>query len=455
MEIVNPKDGSVAYVIEETTKAKLTAAFDHAKKIALAFRSQPYEQRAKAVDGFKQELVGQRQFLATVQCNSTGKPIRQCLSELDATIERVDYFLKATPKLLESKIVSSSDTSESISYEPLGVIANISAWNYPLFVGTNIFIPALLTGNCVLFKASEYCAPLGQYFEEFFIKAGLIPGAFQAITGGPDISAALLDLPLDGLFFTGSMKTGQSIASTLASKMIPQVFELGGKDPAYVRADADIKAAAASLADGSFYNAGQSCCGVERIYVDKAIYEAFVKEFIIHAKRLVIGDPLDESTSLGPLTRPQHKRFLDDQIADALSKGAKIVYQADVSAFGKESGYFAPCVLTDVNHDMKLMKEESFGPIIGIQKVRDDHEASRLMDDTEYGLTAAVYTRDLKAAEKILGQLDVGSAYINCCDRVSCHLPWSGRRLSGLGASLSEIGIRSFLKPKAWHSRPG
>lgn len=454
MNIVNPKDTSIAYVIEETTKAKLDAAFHRAKANTYIFRSTPYEKRAKAVAGFKQQLIKHRQTLAEVQCNSTGKPISQCLGEIDATVHRIDYFLGATPNLLGVESVSSGDTDERISYEPLGVIANISAWNYPLFVGTNIFIPALLTGNCVLFKASEYCAPLGQYFEDFLIKSGLAPGVFQAITAGAELSKALLELPLDGLFFTGSVKTGQSIADSVATQMIPQVFELGGKDPAYVRADADIDAAAASLSDGSFYNAGQSCCGVERIYVDESIYDSFVKVFVKHAKKLVIGDPLDPATSLGPLTRPQHKDFLEDQIADALAKGAKLIYRGDVSKYSKDTGYFAPCVLTDVNHSMKLMKEESFGPIIGIQKVKGDNEASLLMDDTSYGLTAAVYTRDLAAAKQILERLDVGSAYINCCDRVSCQLPWSGRRLSGLGTSLSSIGIRSFLKPKAWHSRP-
>jgi acyl-CoA reductase-like NAD-dependent aldehyde dehydrogenase len=239
----------------------------------------------------------------------------------------------------------------------------------------------------------------------------------------------------------------------VAPRLLRVQLELGGKDPAYVLDDVDVAAAAAALVEGTFYNAGQSCCAVERIYVNRRISAPFIEAFVEAARALVVGDPADEKTDIGPLARRPQLEVLQDQVTDAVSKGARLLLGGRRRA-GRGS-YFEPTVLTEVNHRMAVMREESFGPIIGIQEVQDDEEAVELMNDTEYGLTAAVYSVDRSRAERILSQVNAGSAYWNCCDRVSPRLPWSGRKHSGLGATLSVAGIRAFVQPKAWHLRCG
>ena len=336
---------------------------------------------------------------------------------------------------------------EKISFEPLGIIANISAWNYPYFVGTNVFIPALLTGNAVLYKPSEFATLTGLKIAELMEKSGVPRGVFTPVLGGGSVGAQLLNENIDGVFFTGSMATGKKIAASVASRLIKLQLELGGKDPAYVCDDVDPGPAAEALADGAFYNAGQSCCSVERIYVHEKVYGAFLERFLETVRGFVMGDPMDRKTTMGPLARQVHLETLEDQVGDALSKKATLETGGKV----KDMVFFEPAVLTDVDHTMKLMKEESFGPLIGIQKVQDDLQATELMNDTVYGLTAAVYSRNEARAMKILAQINSGSVYWNCCDRVSPRLPWSGRRGSGMGSTLSVLGIQAFVQPKGWH----
>jgi len=332
------------------------------------------------------------------------------------------------------------------------VVANISAWNYPYFVGSNVFVPALLTGNAVLYKPSELASLTGQAIAEMLWGSGVPEEVFGLVLGGGEVGAALVDLPIDGVFFTGSYATGRAIATAVAGRMIPVQFELGGKDPVYVCDDVDIATAAASLADGAFSNAGQSCCSVERIYVHRSIADAFVDEFVATVESFVIGDPTDEATYVGPLTRPAQIEVLEAQVADAVAKGAT-VRAGGSRVEGAAGPWFAPTVLTDVTHEMDVMRDESFGPIIGIQSVTDDDEALALMRDTEYGLTAGVYATDEPRATELLDRVDAGSVYWNCCDRVSPRLPWSGRGHSGVGSTLSRSGILAFTRPKAWHLR--
>jgi len=264
---------------------------------------------------------------------------------------------------------------------------------------------------------------------------------------------ALATWLIDGIFFTGSYATGTRIAASAGQRMIKVQLELGGKDPVYVRDDVDVKAAAAGIADGAFYNTGQSCCSVERIYVHESIHDAFVAAFVAEVKGYKMGDPMDESTYVGAITRKPQLDVLKKQVKDAKKKGAKLLTGGNVVR-GK-GNWFQPTVFTDVDHSMALMKDESFGPIIGIQAVADDDAAVDLMNDTEYGLTAAVYTNDAKRARKIMARLNAGSVYWNCCDRVSPRLPWSGVGHSGIGLTLSTYGIQTFTRPKAWHLRDG
>jgi acyl-CoA reductase-like NAD-dependent aldehyde dehydrogenase len=312
-------------------------------------------------------------------------------------------------------------------------------------------VPALLTGNAVLYKPSEYATLTGLEIARLLHQAGVPPDVFQTLVGAGPVGAALLEQKLDGLFFTGSYATGARIAQATGSRFMKLQLELGGKDPTYVCDDADPTAAAQSLADGAMYNTGQSCCSVERIYVHEKIHDAFVAAFVETVKGFKVGDPMSEETYIGAITRAQQLDVLAAQVADATAKGALL--HVGGHRLPGPGNWFEPTVLSRVDHTMELMKEESFGPIIGIQKVAGDDEAVRLMNDTRYGLTAGVYTPDGDRAQALLARVNAGSLYWNCCDRVSPRLPWSGFGDSGIGLTLSSYGIEAFTRPRAWHLR--
>jgi acyl-CoA reductase-like NAD-dependent aldehyde dehydrogenase len=319
-------------------------------------------------------------------------------------------------------------------------------------VGVNVFIPALIGGNAVFYKPSEFSTLTGLKIEKLLIEAGVPEDVFKVAIGDKRVGESLLEMPLDGYFFTGSYQTGNYIYQKVAPKMVPCQLELGGKDPLYVADDViDIEGIAAGTADGVFYNNGQSCCAVERIYVHEAVYDKYVEAFIKEVKGYKIGQPTEEGVYIGAISRKKQLDFLENQVADALKKGAKL--ELGGKRINTKGYFFEPTVLTNVNHKMAVMRDESFGPIIGVMKVKNDAQAIKLMQDTEFGLTAAVYSSNQKRAERILKQINSGTGYWNCCDRVSASLPWSGRNHSGFGATLSHIGIRAFVRPKAWHLR--
>ena len=408
--------------------------------------------RLEAIRRFRGELVRETERLAAILTSEVGKPIRQSRNELGGLLGRIDFFLAESEKTLAPRQVhDESGMREQVTFEPLGVVANISAWNYPYFVGANVFVPALIAGNAVLYKPSEYATLTGLEIGKLLHLSGVPQDVFQVLVGGGAVGGALVEQPVDGVFFTGSYATGARIANAVGPRMIKMQLELGGKDPTYVCEDVDVIAAAASLADGAMYNTGQSCCSVERIYVHQDIHDAFVAAFVEEVRGFTISDPTDEAAYIGPLTRAAQIDVLERQVADAVAKGASVLLGG--KRLAGPGNWFAPTVVVDVDHSMELMREESFGPIIGIQKVADDAEAVRLMNDTVYGLTAGVYTRDEARARVILAQVRAGSVYWNCCDRVSPRLPWSGVGHSGIGLTLSTLGIETFTRTKAWHLR--
>jgi acyl-CoA reductase-like NAD-dependent aldehyde dehydrogenase len=334
----------------------------------------------------------------------------------------------------------------------LGIICNISAWNYPYNVGVNIFVPALLAGNAVMYKPSEYATLTGLQIGKYLVEAGVPADVFQVAIGEGEVGRALLDMPFDGYYFTGSYQTGQKIYEHVSKKMVPCILELGGKDPVYVANDVvDVAGAAAGIADGAFYNNGQSCCSVERIYVQSGIYDAFVEAFVAEVRSWKMGSPTEDGVYITVLSRRAQLEVLENQVADALAKGAQVLVGG--RRVDRKGNYFEPTVLVNVTNEMAVMREESFGPIIGIMRVEHDAEAVALMNDTAYGLTAGVYSAGQQRAEAILAQINAGSGYWNCCDRVSAALPWSGRGHSGFGSTLSQVGLRNFTKPKAYHLR--
>jgi acyl-CoA reductase-like NAD-dependent aldehyde dehydrogenase len=448
----NPATGDVIEELPADDAASVAAKASIARAAQPAWAATPPRERLAAIQRFRSALVAELDTLAATLTREVGKPIAQSRNELNGLLPRIDFFLAHTEGAIAGESVfDEGGMRERITHDALGVVGNISAWNYPYFVGCNVILPALLTGNAVLYKPSEFAPRTGLHIVRLLHASGVPNGVMSALIGGGEVGAALLAQRIDGLFFTGSHATGVKIAQTLAARLVKVQLELGGKDPTYVRADADPVTAADSLADGAMYNTGQSCCSVERIYVHEAIHDAFVERFVATAHGFKIGDPMDSGTYIGAITRAPQLAVLDAQVADAKAKGAKLLCGGH--RLPGPGQWFAPTVFTDVNHTMELMREESFGPIIGIQKVRSDDEAVALMNDTRYGLTAGVYTRDEAKARELLARVNAGSVYWNCCDRVSPRLPWSGYGDSGIGLTLSTHGIQTFTRPKAWHLR--
>jgi acyl-CoA reductase-like NAD-dependent aldehyde dehydrogenase len=454
MKITNPATGAVIAEVAADTLKTVRAKYELARAAQPKWAAVPIKKRLAILAKFRALVIERQDLLATTLTAEVGKPIRQSRNELNGLTGRIDFFLTATEKALRDEKVYADpkgSMEERIGHIPLGVIANISAWNYPYFVGGNVFVPALAAGNAVLYKPSEFATLTGQHIADLLHEAGVPRNVFIVVVGDGKTGAALLRQPVDGVFFTGSYRTGAAIAASTGRRMIKTQLELGGKDPIYICEDVDVKAAAASVADGAFYNTGQSCCSVERIYIHEQVYDAFVAAFVAEVKSFKIGDPLDETTYVGAITRKPQLTVLKAQVADAKRKGAKLLLGGHTLK-GK-GNWYAPTVLADADHSMLLMRDESFGPIIGLQAVADDEAAIDLMNDTEYGLTAGVYTANEKRAKKILSKVNAGSVYWNCCDRVSPRLPWSGVKHSGIGLTLSTYGIQTFTRPKAWHLR--
>jgi len=453
MKIINPATEEIIKEIAEDNGKTIESKFQLLAAAQPDWSRRPLAERVKIIQQFSSLLEENIESLATILTSEVGKPLQQSRNEVNGAKSRIKWLTENTEKYLSDEIMSDGNGMlEKISYEPLGVICNISAWNYPYLVGVNVFVPALLAGNAVMYKPSEYSTLTGLEIEKLLKHAGVPENIFHTAIGGGKTGELLLELPFDGYYFTGSYKTGKYIYEKVAPKMVPCQCELGGKDPLYVADDIiDVKAVAAGTADGAFYNNGQSCCAVERIYVQEKVYDQYVDEFVKELKSWKLGQPTAEGVYIGPVSRKEQLSLLEQQVSDAVKKGASVL--AGGNKIAGKGYFFEPTVLVNVNHDMKVMNDESFGPIIGIMKVKDDAEAIRLMQETEYGLTGSVYSSNQKRAETILRQINAGTGYWNCCDRVSAALPWSGRKHSGFGATLSHAGIRAFVKPKGYHLR--
>ncbi len=453
MNIINPATEELITTIQEDNQASLALKFERLQTSAKQWSAVPIQTRAEILEKFVSLLKENMEELAAILTSEMGKPLQQSRNEINGAGGKATWLAQHATQYLSEEIMSVSDQmTEKIVHEPLGIICNISAWNYPYNVGVNIFVPALLAGNAVMYKPSEYATLTGLQIGKYLVEAGVSADVFQVAIGEGEVGRALLDMPFDGYYFTGSYQTGQKIYEHVSKKMVPCILELGGKDPVYVADDVvDVAGAAAGIADGAFYNNGQSCCSVERIYVQSAIYDAFVEAFVAEVRSWKMGSPTEDGVYITVLSRRAQLAILESQVADALAKGAQVLVGG--KRVDRKGNYFEPTVLVNVTNEMAVMREESFGPIIGIMRVENDAEAVALMNDTSYGLTAGVYSAGQQRAEAILAQINAGSGYWNCCDRVSAALPWSGRGHSGFGSTLSQVGLRNFTKPKAYHLR--
>ncbi|HYH79866.1 MAG TPA: aldehyde dehydrogenase family protein [Longimicrobium sp.] len=454
LQIINPANGRLLQEMDADTADSLRRKAAVARECQPAWAALPVAERVACARRFGELLEAEKGALASTLTSEMGKPLQQSVNELNAMAARIDFFVRNTEAAIADEVVQREDGGgeERIRWEPLGVVANISAWNYPYFVGSNVFLPALLTGNAVLYKPSEFATLTGLAIADLLYRAGVPREVFACVIGGGEVGAHLLEQRIDGVFFTGSYGTGRTIAEAVAGRLIRVQLELGGKDPAYVCDDVDVPAAAAAVAEGAFYNAGQSCCAVERVYVHRDIAGEFTDAFVDAVRGYAVGDPMDPATFVGPLARKAQIEVLQAQVDDAVRRGATLLCGG--KAVEGDGYFYEPTVLAGVTHEMRIMREESFGPVIGIMQAGDDDEAVRLMNETEYGLTAAVYTPDRGRAERVLSRVDAGTVYWNCCDRVSPRMPWTGRRHSGIGSTLGTVGIRAFVQPKSWHFNP-
>jgi len=338
---------------------------------------------------------------------------------------------------------------------PLGVVVVVAPWNFPYLTAVNAVLPALIAGNAVVLKHSHQTPLCAERLLEAFASAGVPLGVFQYLhLSHADTSHLMGDRRVASVCFTGSVSGGKAVVSATASGFATSGLELGGKDPAYVRADANLAHAVESLTDGAFFNAGQSCCGIKRIYVAASRYQEFVDGVVALTTQYKLGSPLDPQTTLGPLVRTSAADAIRSQVRDALARGAhQLIDETAFAAASPGTPYLAPQVLIDVDHSMAIMREESFGPVVGIMKVASDAQALQLMNDSEFGLTAAIYSSDAQCAEALGDELESGTVFMNRCDYLDPALAWTGVKNSGRGCTLSRVGFEQLTRPKSYHFR--
>lgn len=384
-----------------------------------------------------------------------GRPIKYTPFEITKGMrERAEYMIGIAEKSLANiEAENILGFRRYIKREPLGTVFVLAPWNYPYLTSVNSIIPALMSGNSVILKHAEQTPLCAERYAEAFKYAGLPEGVFQYLhLNHAQVAEIINDDRINYVAFTGSVSGGKAIQKAVGKRFINAGLELGGKDPAYVRQDANLENAIENLVDGSFFNSGQSCCGIERIYVHESKFNSFVEGFAELTKKYILGNPLERETTLGPMVRPSAAEFAERQINDAVKKGAKkLIDDKLFPAHNISGGYMAPQILIDVSHDMEIMTEETFGPVVGIMSVKNDAEAVQLMNDSKYGLTASVWTGNMDEAISIGEQVEAGTFFMNRCDYLDPALAWTGVKNSGRGCTLSSLGYEALTRPKSFH----
>jgi acyl-CoA reductase-like NAD-dependent aldehyde dehydrogenase len=402
-------------------------------------------------------MVGRADRIAIELTWQMGRPVVQSPMEIRRGFqERADYMIGIAGSAMADIVLEPKEGFRRfIRREPLGVVLVLAPWNYPYLASVNAVIPALMAGNSVILKVSQQTPLVADRYAEAFAEAGLPDGVFQHVQARhDDIGAMIGDGRVGFVSFTGSVEGGCAVQQAAARQFIATNLELGGKDPAYVRPDAPLEATIANLVDGAYFNAGQSCCAVERIYVHRDVYDRFIEGFVAETRQYRLGNPLESDTTLGPMVRSSAAAFVRSQIAEAIHRGARGLIDArEFPADREGTPYLAPQVLVDVDHRMKVMTEETFGPVVGLMAVKDDDEAIALMNDSRYALTASIWTSDVDAAIGIGDRVETGTWFLNRCDYLDPALAWTGVRDSGRGCSLSRLGYEALTRPKSFHLR--
>ncbi len=452
----SPVDGRVVAEREQADAAALDAAVAKARRTQADWHATPVAERARAVTAMVDAFLAEADAAAEEITWQMGRPISHAPGELRGFEERARHMIAIAPKALaDIEADLQPGFRRFVRREPLGVVAVIAPWNYPLLTSVNAVVPALMAGNAVILKPSHQTPLSGERYARAAAAAGLPDGLVQVLHLDHAGAAALVGHEgVDFACFTGSVEGGHAVQRAAAERFIGVGLELGGKDPAYVRADANFEHAVENVVDGAFFNAGQSCCGIERVYVDAGIYDRFVEAAADLVGRYVLDDPTKAETNLGPMVRAGAADVVRKQVADARAAGARAL--VDTSRFAADTGegpYLAPQVLVDVDHTMAVMREESFGPVVGIMKVASDDEAVALMNDSDYGLTASIWTSDADAALAIGERVETGTWFMNRCDYLDPALAWTGVKNSGRGATLSAVGYEHLTRPKSFHMR--
>lgn len=452
----SPIDGREVAKRTLATTEQVSAAVDQAAIAQQGWKHVELSERAeichKAIDYFIQHQASIAEEI-TLQM---GRPIQYAAGEIKGVEERGRYMIDVAEFALADQLVEEhSGYNRFIRHEPLGVVVTIAPWNYPYLTAVNSIIPALMAGNSVVLKHSNQTLLCAERFAEAFKFAGLPELVFQYLHLDHESTSALINHEqVDFVSFTGSVAGGKTIEKHLAGSFKGLALELGGKDPAYIREDANLAHAIEGVLDGAFFNSGQSCCGIERVYVHASLYERFVTGAINQVYEHRLGNPLDPETTLGPMVSANAAKAVQQQIESAVAQGA--IAEIDQHYFERpeeSAAYLPPQILTQVNHQMSVMRDESFGPVIGVMPVDSDEEAIKLMNDSPYGLTASIWTEDEEQALAIGGQLETGTVFMNRCDYLDPALPWSGVKQSGRGCALSALGYQQLTRPKSFHLR--
>lgn len=454
-DIVSPVDGQIFAGRMYATSKEVRSALEKSEKIAAEWRNRSHTERISICERAVEYFVDKANDWGTELTNMMGRPVRYTPNEIKGGFqERARAMIsKAIPALEDVKVSEKTGFQRFIRREPLGTVLVLAPWNYPYLTSVNVIIPALLAGNRIILKHSEQTALCAERYYEAFQQAGLPDGVFQFLHLTHHQVADLIGDPaIAYVAFTGSVEGGKAIQGAVNTRFISAGLELGGKDPAYVCADADWGYTVENIVDGVFFNSGQSCCAIERIYVEESVFDDFVQDFLALTKRYVLGNPLDERTTLGPMVRISNAMSARQQLDKALKEGAVAHISAhDFPDLGLP--YFAPQVLTNVHQKMEIMQEESFAPFVGIMPVKNDQEAIRYMNDSRYGLTASIWTNDQDRALKLGDQVQTGTWFMNRCDYLDPDLAWTGIKNSGRGCTLSVLGYEYLTRPKSFHMK--
>jgi acyl-CoA reductase-like NAD-dependent aldehyde dehydrogenase len=454
VKIISPIDGSVYAERPIAKDAAIDAALSAARTALPKWRATPIAERGRYMLAFLDALLSMNDDITTELAWQMGRPVRYG-GEKGGAEERTRAMVALAEEALQPYYPPEKPGFKRyIAREPLGIVMVIAPWNYPYLTSINTIVPALLAGNAVILKHAAQTLLVGERFAEAFRRAGLPKGLFHNLVLSHEQTEKLIGSGrIDHINFTGSVAGGRAIERAASGSFASLGLELGGKDPAYVRADAKLDHTIENLVDGTFYNSGQCCCGIERIYVDASVYDDFVDGFADLTRKYLVGNPLEQATTLGPMARASFADTVRAQVAEAKRKGAKPLINMKVEGDASGSPYLAPEVLVDVNHQMDVMREESFGPVVGIMKVRDDDEAVTLMNDSPYGLTASIWTRDVERAAELGSRIETGTVFMNRCDYLDPYLTWTGVKETGRGTALSRLGFEALTQPKSFHLR--